>query len=343
MRQGLTENEIVRLAKAMTLKFALLEVPMGGAKCGLDYDPAKPDAPQVLTRFFEAIGPYLRENYITGEDLGTNEELIIATLAKIGISTPCWPAIKQWGLSPDIAQVVASALRLDVEGLPLESIIAGYGVAQCALEALIHCGIPPSQARASIQGFGSVGGAAAKFLHQAGAKIVALADIEGTVANPGGLDFPTLLSYRSPLGVIDRKHLPSGCCLLDADGWITEKSDILIPAAISDAIDKQKAQMVQSDIVVEGANLPLSEEAERYLHQRGVYIIPDFVANSAFAFIFGAILMGMVGAEKEAILELVRSRLRTATRRILQGIDQGIFPREKAMRLAQEFLEKELK
>lgn len=342
MRPGLTENEVLRLAQIMTLKFALFEVPMGGAKCGVDYDPGKPDAPQVLARFFEAIGPYLRENYITGEDLGTNEELIIATLAKIGISTPCLPAIVQWDLNPDIAQVIASALRLDVDGLPLESVIAGYGVAQCALEALAYRRIHPAQVRVSIQGFGSVGGAVAKFLHQAGARIIAIADIEGTVANPGGLDVSTLLTYRSPLGIIDRKRLPSGYRLLDADGWLTEKSDVLIPAAIPDAIDRKKASLVQSKIIIEGANIPLSEEAERYLHKRGVYIIPDFVANSAFAFIFGAILMGLVGAKKKAILELVSSRLRIATRRILEGIDQGMLPREKAMRLAEEFLKKEL-
>jgi len=340
MRPGLTLEEVARLARTMTLKFALFEVPLGGGKCGLDYDPARPDAPEVLARFFAGILPFLKENFITGEDMGTNQELVMATLARVGIPSPTYPAWQKWGLPDTIGQTMATALRLDVDGLPLESVVAGYGVAQCALEALAYKGIPVDKARVAIQGFGSVGGAVAKFLHQAGAKVVAIADIQGTVACPLGLDVPTLLAARSPLGVMNRQRLPLDCKQLGPDGWLTEASDVLIPAAISDAVDEEKARLISSPIVVEGANLPLTPSAEHRLHERGILVIPDFLANSAFAFIFGAILAGWVGAEREAILGLIAQRLRETTRRMLAGYERGIFPREMVERLALENLER---
>lgn len=340
MRPGLTLEEVARLAHVMTLKFALFEVPLGGGKCGLDYDPARPDAPEVLERFFAGILPLLKENFITGEDMGTSQELVMATLARVGIPSPTYPAWQKWGLPETIGQTMAAALRLDVDGLPLESVVAGYGVAQCALEALAYKGIPVDRARVSIQGFGSVGGAAAKFLYQAGAKVVAIADIQGTVACPLGLDVPALLAARSTLGVMDRQRLPLDCKQLGSDGWLTEASDVLIPAAISDAVDEEKARLINSTILVEGANLPLNQAAERQLHERGIFIIPDFLANSAFAFIFGAILLGWVGPDKQAILDLIAQRLRSTTRQVLTGISQGVFPRDVVERIALENLER---
>lgn len=338
MRVGCTSDEVARLAETMTLKFALFDVPIGGAKAGIDYDPSAPDADEVLIRFFTAISPYLRESYITGPDMGTHEEQIVSTLRRLGITSPAYPAITRWGLLPGTEETMARALALQVDGVPLDGFIAGYGVAQCALEALARKNIPIAQACVALQGFGSVGGAAAKYLAKEGARIVAVADIEGALARRAGLDVDLLLKSRNAFGVIDRAQLPADYARLGADAWITEPSDVLIPAAIADAMDGAKADWVKSQIVVEGANLPLTAEAEASLHQRGVSVIPDFLANSALAYIFGALLLGDVGADLDAILKLVATRLRDRTRRVLDGIERGMSPREQVIALARENL-----
>lgn len=334
MRVGCTPDEVARLAETMTLKFALFDVPIGGAKAGIDYDPGAPDADQVLIRFFTAIAPYLRDAYITGPDMGTNEEQVVSTLRRLGITTPAHPAIARWGLSPETETTMARALALKIDDVPLDGFLAGYGVAQCALEALARKGIAPSRARVAIQGFGSVGGSAAKYLANEGAQIVAVADIEGTVARRDGMDVNVLLKSRNAFGVMDRARLPGDYARLGAHAWITEPSDVLIPAAIPDAIDCEKVDWVNASIVVEGANLPLTAKAEDALHQRGVIVIPDFLANSAFAYIFGAILLGDVGADVDAILKLAATRLRDRTRRVLDGIARGVPPREQVIALA---------
>lgn len=334
MRTGCTLEEVARLAETMTLKFGLFDVPIGGAKAGIDYDAGAPDADEVLIRFFGAIAPYLRDSYITGPDMGTNEEQIVSTLRRLGITSPGYPAINRWGLKPETPEIMARALALQVDGALLDGFLAGYGVAVCALEVLSRRRLPASQARVALQGFGSVGGAAAKYLAQAGAKIVAVADINGTIGCRDGLDVGTLLRARNSFGVIDRTRLPARYELLDSRAWITEPSDVLIPAAVADAVDYEKAEWVSSSIVVEGATLPLTPKAEEALHRRGVIVIPDFLANSAFAYIFGALLLGDVGADLDAILDLSAARLRERTRRLLEGIERGIPPREQVMTLA---------
>lgn len=338
MRSGCTADEVLRLAETMTLKFALFDVPIGGAKVGIDYDPGAPDAGQVLSRFFSAIAPYLRESYITGPDMGTHETQIFQALQGIGISSPSYAAIQRWGLSLQAQETVRRALALKTNGMTLDGFITGYGVSVCALEALSRKGIPTRQARVALQGFGSVGGAAARYLAQEGARIVAVADIEGTVARREGLDIDLLLNSRNAIGMIDREKLPGDYVLLGPDGWFTEPAEVLIPAAISDAIDYYRAERVNTSIIVEGANLPLTMKAEQSLHMRGVTIIPDFLANSAFAYISGALLMGDVGADADAILRLVASGLKDRTRRVLDGIERGVPPREQVIAMAQENL-----
>ncbi|MBI4786690.1 MAG: Glu/Leu/Phe/Val dehydrogenase [Chloroflexi bacterium] len=338
MRPGCTMEEAARLAQTMTLKFALFDVPIGGAKVGIDYDPGAPDADEVLYRFFEAIAPYLRGSYITGPDMGTHENQILKTLQRVGIRSPYYAAIQRWGLTPEAEDTVRRALALKTDGMTLDGFIAGYGVSVCALEALKHKNFPINAARVGLQGFGSVGGAAARYLAQAGAKIVAVADIEGTVARREGLDVELLLKSRNALGMIDRSRLPGDYAQLGADAWFTEPSDVLIPAALADTIDVYKAEQVKAAIVVEGANFPLTAKAEQALHARGVVIIPDFLANSAFAYISGALLMGAVGADADAILKLVAERLQDRTRRVLDGIERGVPPREQVIAIAEENL-----
>lgn len=338
MRMGCAPDEVVRLAQTMTLKFALFEVPIGGAKVGIDYDPAAPDADEVLFRFLSAIAPYLREMYITGPDMGVHETKVLRALQRLGIPSPAYPAIARWGLDKGAEDTMRRALALKTGGMTLDGFITGYGVSVCALEALSRKGIPVRDARVSLQGFGSVGGSAARYLAQAGARIVAVADILGTIACRDGMDPELLIAARNSVGEINRERLPAEYVRLGADGWLTEPSQVLIPAAIPDAIDYYKAGQVTAPIVVEGANFPLTTKAEQALHSRGVIVIPDFLATSAFAYIVGAVLLGDVGADADAILHLVGTRLRDRTQRVLDGIEHGVFPRDQVIQLARENL-----
>ena len=337
---GCTEDEVARLAQTMTHKFALFDVPIGGAKVGINYDPCEPDADQVLLRFFTAIASYLRESYMTGPDMGTTESQIVRTLHQLGIPSTIHPAVTRWGLAATTEETFKQALGLRIDDLSIDSIIAGFGVAQCALEAIAWRQIPIRKARVSVQGFGSVGGGAAKYLAQQGAQIVAVADIEGTIARRQGMDVSVLLRSRNGLGMLDRAKLPADYLRLDADAWITEPSDVLIPAAAADVIDERKAEWVNSSILVEGANIPLTTQAEQILHQRGIVVLPDFLANSGFAYILGAVLLGHVGANAnaDAILKLVADCLRDRTRRVLSGFERGVPPRDLVIAIAQENL-----
>lgn len=334
MRAGCSLDEVTRLAESMSSKFALFDVPIGGAKAGVDYDPGAADADEVLIRFFSAITPYLRDSYITGPDMGTNEDQILSTLRRLGIPSPGHAAIARWGLKPETEEALNRALALQVDGIPLDGFLAGYGVAVCAQEALARRGIPIRQARIALQGFGSVGGAAAKYLEKEGATIVAIADIKGTVACREGLAVEQLLKARNAFGVVDRTQLSDHCVLLDDRGWITEPSDVLIPAAVTDAIDAAKVEWVRSAIIVEGATLPLTAQAEEMLHRRGVTVIPDFLANSAFAYILGALLLGDVGPDLDAIMALAAARLRERVHRVLDGAERGVLPREQVVAMS---------
>lgn len=341
MRPGVTRLEVTRLAQVMTLKFSLFRIPIGGAKCGVDHDPASPDAPEVLSRFFGAIRPYLQEHYLTGQDMGTTENLIVATLADNGIHSLARPARERWGISQDVERRVARVFaQVKVDGnQPIQNVIAGFGTSQCALEGLEFRGISPGEATASVQGFGNVGGAAAFYLHRAGVRVVALADILGSIVCEEGLDVPFLLERRDRYGTIPREGLPPSYRLEDGTSWMTQPCDVLVPAAIADAINEHNAGLVSAPLVVEGANLPVTAAAEGILRQRGTAVIPDFLANSAFALVYGAVLMEQVGEDPGEILALVSTRLRSLTRQVLESFGRGELPRQAATRIAADNLE----
>lgn len=338
VRPGLTVEEVARLAHTMTDKFTLFDVPIGGGKCGLDYDPAAPDMPDVLARFFEFIRPFLRESYLTGADLGTTEELVLNTLMRAGLKTLADAAIHTWDTPEQVIKAMPQAFSADVGGVSLASLLSGFGTAEAALQAIQGLNLNPGELRASIQGFGNVGGGAARYLAREGVKLVAIADAEGTVVDPAGLDVEALLQTRTRLGAIDRDKLPSGAQALGGDAWLTVDCEVLVPAAISDAVDLAGAEATSANlkIVSEGANMPLSEEAARHLHERGVFVIPDFLANSAFALISGALMLQWIPAEPDAIFELTSERIRSATQAVLDGFKEGEYPRDGAARVAQE-------
>jgi glutamate dehydrogenase (NAD(P)+) len=316
MRPGVTVDEVTQLARTMSHKMAVLDIPYGGAKSGIDCDPVSAQAPAVLRGFIEAMRPFIAERYATGADLGTREDDIIAACQLAGLTHPLQAGFKTEG-GAGLSRV-KQALALTSEGIPITELIAGYGVAECTMEASDVLGLPLKGATVALQGFGNVGGAAARFLDRAGARITVVADIEGTIVDENGLDVPHLLSIRDRFGRIDRKRLKPGTRREPEPAWLGHPVDIMIPAAIGNAIRADNQEAITCRLLVEAANNPVTLEAETQLEDRGITILPDFVANAAAAFLFGGLLEKRLEPSLDSIFTVTSRQLRSTTRELLE-------------------------
>jgi glutamate dehydrogenase (NAD(P)+) len=286
MRAGCTLDEVAGLAAGMTLKEALhyrpgaRYIPLGGAKGGLSIDPRDPRSQEVLERFLTAIKPLAQHHWTMGEDLGLTQARLDAAVEAIGMTSPV-EAI--FPLLPDREESelrLARALATPVDGILLDALIGGFGVAEAALALLERDGTAASDARVALQGVGTMGGAAARYLARAGVRVVAVSDAQGAILNPDGLDVERLLAARDAFGVIDRAALRAGDREADGSEWLATDADILIPAAISYAIRREDADRIRARYVVEAANMPVLADAEAALAARGVRVLPDVLANS---------------------------------------------------------------
>ncbi|WP_275462528.1 Glu/Leu/Phe/Val dehydrogenase dimerization domain-containing protein [Streptomyces noursei] len=287
MRGGCTLAEVADLARTMSLKEALnyrpsdRYVPYGGAKGGIDFDPRRPEARGVLTRYLGAMKPYIDTCWATGEDLGVQQRLLDEAAAEVGIASTVRAALPHVPDGPEAGLARLDAgFAAEVGGISLADLIGGYGVARATLAALEHRGDRVRGATAAVQGFGTMGGAIARYLAEAGLRVVAVADQHGVVANPAGLDVEHLLAHRTADGLVDRARLRPDDRPVESD-WLSVPCDVLVTAAIPYAIDEGNHHRVSARYVVEGANISVTPGAERALSARGTAVIPDFVANSA--------------------------------------------------------------
>lgn len=331
MRAGCTLDEVRGLAEGMTAKEALnydpeaRYVPLGGAKGGIDFDPYDPRAEEVLTAYLFAMSPYIERFWTMGEDLGLRQSTIDTAIEKIGLQSSIQAVYPLLDDEQKARQRLADAFAVDVDGVSLDELVGGYGVAEAALAGIEHLSlINPT---AMIQGFGSMGGATARYLAQAGVKIVGLADVHGVVANPDGLDVETLLLSRDAHGAIDRTKLRPADIQLDRDKWLDVEADVLVPAATSYAINKDNAQNVRARLIVEAANMPVTKEAEEIID---ALIIPDVVANSATNSWWWWTLFGDI----EATAESAFAKIGTNMRKLVAKIVDAPSPRAAAAELA---------
>ncbi|MQA24262.1 MAG: glutamate dehydrogenase [Micromonosporaceae bacterium] len=316
LRDGCTLAEVRGLALGMILKEALVYdpadryIPLGGAKGGIDIDPQDPRAPEVLRRFLAALLPIVREQWNFGEDFGPRQELLDEIAAELGLRSTV-EAVFARIADPEAARArLRSAFRVAVDGISLPDLVGGYGVAQATLVAAERMGIDPREAAVVVQGFGSIGGAAARYLARAGVRIVGIADREGLVSNPRGLDVEALLASRDGLGVIDRGRLRAGDRKGDRAGWLDLPADILVPAAMSYVIGVPEAARVPARLIVEGANLPILPEAEAALLARGVTVAPDFLANVMTNAWWWWVVFGDIEPTAEAAFEKISGAMR---------------------------------
>lgn len=336
MRAGCTLSEVEDLARGMARKTAVFGLPVGGAKGGIDCDPKAPEAHGVLGRFVEAMRPWIDAHWVTAEDLGVPQQLIDEVFEKSGLQQSYHAAIKR---APDVEHTlrrVRAGLNAPVPGgLLLGDVVGGYGVAQSCLGVVQARGWEAEATTVAVQGVGTMGGGAAWYLHEAGLRVVALADAVGALYHPHGLDVPGLLELRDRFGEIDRARLPEDVLQLPRESILSIGADVLIPAAVSYAITEARVPEVSAKVLIEAANTPVTPEAERMLADRGVPVIPDFVANSGAVAWAWWLLLGRVDADPVLSFSVLREEMLAKIPPLLAAWDtDGTTPRSAALRLA---------
>jgi glutamate dehydrogenase (NAD(P)+) len=311
MAPDVTLDECVRLARAMTFKNAAAGLPHGGAKSVIFADPKMPaaDKQDLIRAFASAIRDLT--DYIPGPDMGTNEEAM------------AW-------VKDETDRAVG--LPREIGGIPLDEIGAtGLGVAIAAEVAEAFCSVKVKGAAVAIQGFGAVGEHAARFLTGKGAKLVAAADSKGTIFDAGGIDVEALavLKHKGRSVV----ELGSGE-VLGREAIVGVDCDIWIPAARPDALTADNVGDLKARLVVQGANNPATAQAEKMMHDRGVLIVPDFIANA------GGVICASVeyhGGSERAALDVIKDKIRRNTHAVLsKALADNVMPRMAAVDLASE-------
>ncbi|MER6208363.1 Glu/Leu/Phe/Val dehydrogenase dimerization domain-containing protein [Streptomyces sp. NPDC001642] len=316
MRPGCTLAEVTGLARGMTMKEALhydpegRYVPLGGAKGGIDCDPQDPESYGILVRYLRAMRPYIESFWTTGEDLGLTQDLVERAAAEAGLVSSIQAVYPLLDDETEARRRLADAFAVEVDGIGLDELVGGCGVAESVLAALDRAGVPYAGTRVAVQGLGTMGGATARFLTRAGLTLVAVADIKGTIVNPSGLDIDALLSARDAYGTVDRSVLRPGDLELPGEDWLSVEAEVLVPAAVSYAVDTTNQQGITARWIVEAANMPVLPEAEELLSARGVVVLPDVVVNSGTNAWWWWTLFGDIGADADEAFAHTRRSMR---------------------------------
>ncbi|MEU2712081.1 Glu/Leu/Phe/Val dehydrogenase dimerization domain-containing protein [Streptomyces sp. NPDC007205] len=345
MRPGCTLEEVAGLARGMTMKEALhydpeaRYVPLGGAKGGIDCDPRDPQAYGLLVRYLRAMRPYLESCWTTGEDLGLSQDLVDRAAAEAGLASSVQAVYRLLDDEATARRRLTDAFAVEVDGIGLDELAGGCGVAESVLAALDRAAVPYAGTRVAVQGLGTMGGATARFLARAGLTVVAVADIKGTIANPAGLDVEALLAARDGYGTVDRGVLRPGDRELSGDAWLSADAEVLVPAAVSYAIDTGNQQGIRARWIVEAANMPVLPEAEELLTARGVAVLPDVVVNSGTNAWWWWTLFGDIGPDADEAFAHIRRSMRALVELMLDRADaNGTTPRAAAHALVADRL-----
>lgn len=337
MREGCTLDEVTGLARGMTMKEALhydpegRYIPLGGAKGGIDCDPQDPASYAILVRFLRAMRPYVESFWTTGEDLGLTQDLVDRAAAEAGLVSSIQAVYPLLDDETAARRRLAEAFAIEVDGIGLDELAGGCGVAESALTALDRAGVPYAGTRVAVQGLGTMGGATARFLARAGLDVVAVADIKGTIANPAGLDVEALLAARDAYGTVDRAVLRPGDRELPGDAWLSADAEVLVPAAVSYAIDASNQGRITARWIVEAANMPVLPAAEALLAARGVTVLPDVVVNSGTNAWWWWTLFGDIGPDAEEAFAHTRRAMRALVELMLARAEaDGTSPRAAA-------------
>jgi glutamate dehydrogenase/leucine dehydrogenase len=300
-------EEVFRLARAMTLKNAAAGLPHGGGKAGIIADPKAVAMEPLIRAFARAIRELT--DYIPGPDMGTDE------------SCMAW-------IHDEIGRAVG--LPRNLGGIPLDEIGAtGWGLSACADVAAAFVGLDLDGATLAIEGFGNVGRPAARFLSEKGVRLVAASDSKGAVHDPKGIDVGELVAAKESSGSVTGY---TGGRRISNEEIFSVPCDILIPAARPDCIREDNVDAIRAKLILQGANIPATAAAETRLHERGVLVVPDFIANA------GGVICASVeyhgGSEADALAQIA-DKITGNTREVLDTMRvEAVEPRAAAVALA---------
>jgi glutamate dehydrogenase (NAD(P)+) len=270
---AVTLEEVTALAQLMTWKCALVNVPFSGAKGGISVDPralSENEIRRMTRRYTYGITPIIGPKIdIPAPDMNTDERIM------------SWISDTYAILTRDNSTEIVTGKPVNLGGSVGRIDATGQGVAIAAGKILQQTGKDLRTCRATIQGFGNVGVWAARHIQELGVKIVAVSDISGGYYNPDGLDIAEMSQYvpstknRSLEG-----YDPPGVEKIDNHTLLTLDCDLLVPAAMENQITAANAAKIQASFIVEGANGPTTPEADAILHERGITVVPDILANA---------------------------------------------------------------
>ncbi|MEM5297981.1 glutamate dehydrogenase (NAD(P)+) [Paraburkholderia youngii] len=267
--QDVTLSEVMALSAWMSVKNAAVNVPYGGAKGGIRVDPrtlSRGELERVTRRYTSEIGIIIGPNTdIPAPDVNTNEQIMAWMMDTYSMN------------QGQTATGVVTGKPITLGGSLGRREATGRGVFVVGCEAARRIGFDIEGARIAVQGFGNVGGIAARLFQEAGAKVVAVQDHTGSVYKSTGIDAVALLDYVAKKGGVG--GFPEADAITADEFWTVE-SDILIPAALENQITEKNAGKIKTRIIVEGANGPTTTAADDILHDRGILVIPDVVANA---------------------------------------------------------------
>ncbi|MBI4738300.1 Glu/Leu/Phe/Val dehydrogenase [Candidatus Woesearchaeota archaeon] len=318
-------DECVKLARVMTWKCAITELPFGGGKSGIVADTHKIDdakKQELIAAFAAALKPICPSLYVAAPDIGTAEKEMETFAKSNGSHKSCT------GKPKNVCEGAAC-------GIPHELGSTGWGVYHATLVALEHQKRDVKGVTFAVDGFGNVGSFAAKYLTEKGAKLVAVSDSKGCIYNSDGISFKELSAVKKKTGsVINYKP---GNVLKSSDAP-TVACYVFIPAAKADVIHAKNWKDVKAKLIVEGANIPIMHDIEVKLHKNGVLVIPDFVANA------GGVISSYVeyiGGSEDDVFPLIEKKIVRNTQLVLDTMTKkNIPPRDAAMQIAIERVKK---
>ena len=262
-------DEVRALAMWMTWKCALVDVPYGGAKGGINIDPrsfSQGELERITRRYTSEIMPLIGPDQdIPAPDVGTSEQTMAWMMDTYSVN------------QGHTVLGVVTGKPVSVGGSLGRASATSRGVAHITLLALAHRGLDHAQSTAVVQGFGKVGRDAARLLAESGVRVIAVSDIDGAVHNPDGLDIHALMRHVDATGSVAGF---GGGEAIDGEAVLELECDALVPAATEGVLTDENADRVRAGIVVEGANGPTTKAADAILARRGVLVVPDILANA---------------------------------------------------------------
>jgi glutamate dehydrogenase (NAD(P)+) len=319
MLPDVSVEEVALLARAMTYKFAWLDLNIAGGKGGIRFDPATQDRDTVLAAFGREAAPLLQSReFMFGVDMGTSTDDMDTIRAAAGM--------------PPESGGLAAKMR---DGLTMEELVTGYGVVKAARKALEIAGRSLDGAAVALEGLGKVGTGCVRQATAEGARMVAVSTLAGTRYDSNGLDVGRLLALREEYGDECVVRYEGGE-LLPKEALYSVEADVLIPGARTHCITADVAADVRASSIVPAANAPVTPEADALLHERGATVVPDFVANA------GGVLLAVVGSmggDEEAAFNTTGERIsENVERALVEAKKKGVSSQTAAIAIAHEWL-----